>query len=32
MADNHKLYKCLDVSKDATEDQIKNAYKKNCFN
>ena len=31
MDDNHKLYKILDVSKDATEDQIKNAYKKKAM-
>ena len=31
MADNHKLYKVLDVSIDASDDEIKSAYKKKAM-
>ena len=28
MGDNHKLYKVLDIGRNASEDEIKNAYRR----
>ena len=31
MGDNHKLYKVLDIGRNASEDEIKSAYKKKAM-